>query len=91
MSKQLNTSCDFQNGLLECELPKIIVEVVLKVKTKWGKHTLIEDQHSRTEKLHLWDRTYRRVKINTRKKRMPPCTQDSNHDDTKGDSVVSTD
>ena len=50
MSKQLNASCDFQDGMLVCELPQNIVEVVLKVKTKWGKHTLIEDQYSRTEK-----------------------------------------
>ena len=73
------------------ELPKNIIEVVLKDKTKWGKHTLIEDQHSRTEKFCQWDRADRRVKINKRRKRMPQHTQDSNHDDTKGDSVESTD
>ena len=75
MSKQLNASCNFQDGLLVCELLRNIVEVVLKVKTKWGKHTLIEDQY-RTEKLHLWDRADKRVKINTRRKRMPQHAQD---------------
>ena len=49
MSKQLNTSCNFQDGLLVCKLTKDVVEVVLKVKTRWGKHTLIEDQYSRTD------------------------------------------
>ena len=91
MSKQLNASCDFQNGLLVCELPKNITEEVLKVKTKWGKHTLTEDQHSRIEKFCPWDRADRQVKTNTRGKRMSQHTQDSNHDDTKGDSVESTD
>ena len=67
MTKQLKVSCDFQDGLLVCELPKDTVEIVLKVKTRWGKHTLIEDQHSRTEKFCLWDRVNRRVKIHTRR------------------------
>ena len=48
MSKQLNASCNFQDGLLVCELAKDVVEVVLKVKTIWGKHTLIKDQYSST-------------------------------------------
>ena len=67
MTKQLKVSCDFQDGLLICELPKDTVEIVLKIKTRWGKHTLIEDQHSRTEKFCLWDRVDRRVKIHTRR------------------------
>ena len=50
MAKQLNASCSFQNGLLVCELTGGTVEVVLKVKTRWGKHTLIEDKYNRTEK-----------------------------------------
>ena len=58
---------------------------------KMGKNTLIEDQYSRTEKLHSWDRADRKVKINTRRKRMPWHTQNSNNDDTKGDSAESTD
>ena len=45
--------------------------MVLKVKTKWGKHTLIEDRYSRTEKFCPWERPDRRVKISTRRKRMP--------------------
>ena len=90
MSKQLNASCDFQDGLLVCEFPKDTVEGVLKVKTKWRKHTLIEDQYCRTEKFCSWDRADRKAKINTRRKRMPQCTQNSNDNDNKGDSVEST-
>ena len=53
MSKQLKATCDFKDGLLVCQLPNDVVKIELKVKTSWGKHTLIEDQHSRTEKYHL--------------------------------------
>ena len=91
MTKQLNASGSFQNGLLVCEHTGDIVEVVLKVKMKWGKHTLIEDRYNRMKKFCPWERADRRVKINTRRKRMPRHTQDSNSNDTRGDSVQSTD
>ena len=93
MNKQLNASCNFQNGLLVCKLTGDAVEVVLKVKTRWEKCTLHEDSYSGTEKFHPWDRADRRVRINTRRWGMPRCTQDpnSNNNDTKGDSVESTD
>ena len=70
MAKQLNASCSFQNGLLVCKLTGDAVEVVLKVKMKWGKHTLIKDQYNRTKKFHPWERADR-VKISTRRNRMP--------------------
>ena len=92
MNKQLNASCNFQSGLLVCEITGNAVEVVLKVKTRWGKHTLIEDSYNRTEKFCPWDRADRRVRIHTRRRRMPRCTQDPNSiNDTKADSVESTD
>ena len=34
--KQLNIACDFQ-GFLVCQMPKDIVEIELKIKTKWEK------------------------------------------------------
>ena len=91
MTKQLNASCSFQNGLLVCELTGDIVEVVLKIKTRWGKHTLIKDRYNRMEKFCQWERADRRIRINTRRKRMARCTQDPNSNDTRGDSVESTD
>ena len=91
MTKQLNASCSLQNGLLVCELTGGIVEVVLKVKMRWGKHTLIEDKYNRTEKFCSWERADRRVRINSRRKRMPRHTQDPNSNDTRGDSIESTD
>ena len=91
MNKQLNASCDFQDGLLVCELAKDAVKVVLKVKTKWGKYTLIEDRYSRAEKFHPWDRADRRVRIHTRSRKMPKWEQDPSSNDINGDSVESTD
>ena len=76
MAKQLNASCSFQNGLLVCELTGDAVEVVLKVKMRWGKCTLLEDCYNRTEKFCPWERAERRGKISTRRKRMPRPTQD---------------
>ena len=91
MTKQLNASCRFQNGLLVCEHNGDIVEVVLKVKTRWGEHTLIEDKYYKTEKFHPWERADRRVRINTRRKRMSRGTQDPNSNETRCASVESTD
>ena len=71
MRKQLKATCDFKDGLLVCQVPKDVVEVELKVKTRWGKHTLIEDQHSRTEKFCPWDRADRRVMIKKKKRECP--------------------
>ena len=45
----LSISCNFQ-GFLVCQIPKEVIEVELKIKTKWGKFTLHTDQHTGTEK-----------------------------------------
>ena len=50
---QLSVACDFQ-GFLVCQMPKDVVEIELKRKTKWEKFTLHTDQHTRTEKYRLW-------------------------------------
>ena len=39
--QQLNAACDFQ-GFLVCQIPKDMVEVKLKIKTKWGKFHLAQ-------------------------------------------------
>ena len=60
---------------------------------RWGKHTLIKDRYNRTEKFHPWERADRRVRINARRNKMSRHTLDpnSNDNDTRGDSVESTD
>ena len=63
MTKQLNASCSFQ----VYKRTEDIVEVILKVKMRWKKHTLIKERYSRTEKFHPWERADRRVRINNRR------------------------
>ena len=39
-----------------CDIPKDAIQLVLKIKTKLGKHTLTEDCERQTEKYRLWER-----------------------------------
>ena len=56
MTRSLNSHCDFKEGFFTCDLPVDMVELVLKVKTRHGKHTLKEDWERRTEKYRPWER-----------------------------------
>ena len=42
---------------------KDVVEVELKIKTKWGKYTLLRDFHTRTEKYRPWERANKCTRI----------------------------
>ena len=50
MARLLNSRCDFENGFFSCDLPEDAILLILKVKTKSGNHTLVEDTEKRTEK-----------------------------------------
>ena len=67
MPQQLNVSYNF-NGFLVCQIPKEVIEVELKIKTKWGKYTLLKDFHTRMEKYRPWDRGSHWVRIHSRKR-----------------------
>ena len=54
MARSLNSRCDFKNGFFTCDLPEDAVLLILKVKTKTGNHTLVEDTEKHTEKFRLW-------------------------------------
>ena len=54
MARLLNSRCDFKNGFFTCDLPEDAVLLILKVKTKTGNHTLVEDTKKQTEKFHPW-------------------------------------
>ena len=54
MARLLNSQCNFENGFFTCNLPEDSVLLILKVKTKTGKHTLVEDSEKWTEKFHTW-------------------------------------
>ena len=49
MARSLNSSCDFDNGSFTCNLPEDAVLLVVKVKTKTGNHTLVEDTEKQTK------------------------------------------
>ena len=54
MARSLNSRCNFENGFFLCDLPEDAVLLVLKVKTKTGNHTLVEDTEKQTEKFRPW-------------------------------------
>ena len=54
MARSLNSKCNFENGFFTCDLPEDAVLLVLKVKTKMGNHTLVENMEKWTEKFRPW-------------------------------------
>ena len=52
-------------------MPDHTIKLEVKVKTTWGKYTLVQDTYSQTEKYCSWDRTDRRANIDTRRRRTP--------------------
>ena len=54
MARSPNSRCDFENGFFTCDLPEDTVLLILKVKTKTGNHTLVEDMEKWTEKIRPW-------------------------------------
>ena len=54
MARLLNSRCDFKNGFFSCDLTEDAVLLILKVKTKMGNHTLVEDTEKWTEKFCPW-------------------------------------
>ena len=53
LNKSLNATCNL-DGYLFCRMPAEVLEVEIKVKTKWGKFSMFQDTHTRTEKYHTW-------------------------------------
>ena len=54
MARSLNSRCDFENGFFSCNLSEDATLLVLKIKTKTGNHTLVEDTEKWTEKFRPW-------------------------------------
>ena len=57
-SKSLNATCDL-DGYLFYRMHVDTLEVEIKVKTKWGKHTMFQNTYTHTEKFHSLDRADR--------------------------------
>ena len=54
MARSLNSRCNFDNGFFTCDLPEDAILLVVKVKTRTGNHTLVEDTEKWTEKFRPW-------------------------------------
>ena len=52
-------------------MPAEALEIEIKVKTKWGKFSLLQDIHTRTEKYRAWEKADRRSNVRTRKMKAP--------------------
>ena len=66
----MNAACDL-NGYLFCKMPAGALEVEVKVKTMWGKFSIVQDIHTRTEKYCTWEKANGRSTIKTRKRKAP--------------------
>ena len=67
MARSLNSICNFDNGFFTCNLPEDAVLLVVKVKTKTGNHTLVEDTEKQTEKFKPWKKPTKDGKTSPRK------------------------
>ena len=76
--KSLNATCDL-NEYLFCKMLERTLEVEIKVKTTWGKFTMIQNTHTRMDKYHTWEEA-QRCHVKSRKGRTP-CKAASVHAD----------
>ena len=70
LNKSLNAMC-YLDGYLFCMMPAEALEVEINFKTKWGKFSMLQETHTRTEKYHAWEKADRRSNVRTRNKRTP--------------------
>ena len=67
MARSLNSRCSFDNGFFTFNLPEDAVLLVVKVKTKTGNHTLVEDTEKWPEKFRPWKKATKDGKTSPRK------------------------
>ena len=87
-NKSLNAACDL-NGYLFCKMPKGALEVEAKVKTTWGKFTMVQDTHTRMEKYHTWEKA-QRCHIRSKKGRTPSKMTNEQTEDNASEIDVLT-
>ena len=69
-NKSLNAPCNL-DGYLFCKMLTVALEVEIKVKTTWGKFSMLQDIHTRAEKYHAWEKADGRSNVRTRKRKAP--------------------
>ena len=68
MARTLNSKCNFTEGFFACDILKDTIQLVLKIKTKLGKHTLTEDHERRTEKYRPRERHTKNNEVSSRRR-----------------------
>ena len=72
MARQLNVTCNFNTRYLIRDIPENTVEIVVKIKTTFSKHTLMEDQERSTVKYRPWRRQNQpKIRMDTKKRVAP--------------------
>ena len=67
MARSLSSRCNFKNGFFTYDLPEDAMLLVIKVKTKTGNHTLVEDTKKQTKKIRPWKKPTKDGKTSPRK------------------------
>ena len=70
--KSLNAACNL-NEYLFYKMPEGTLEVEIKVKTTWGKFTMIQNTHTRMERYHTWEKP-QQCHVKSRKGKTPHKT-----------------
>ena len=86
-NKSLNTTCNL-DGYLFCKMPVGALEVEIKVKMTWGKFSMLQDIHTRTEKYCAWEKADGRSNIRTRKRKTPHKTTNMQTKDNTSETNV---
>ena len=55
MAKDMNVHCNFLENIFTCVLLEHMTDVLLKVRTRTGKHTFREDAYTRKLKYRRWN------------------------------------
>ena len=71
-------------------MPAGALEVEVKVKTTWGKFSMVQDIHTRTEKYHMWEKADGRSTIKTRKRKAPHKMTTMQTEDNASETDVPT-
>ena len=87
-NKSLNAACNL-SGFLYCKMPAGALEVHLKVKSSWGKFTMIQDTHTNTKKYCTWEKA-QRSQIRPRKRKAPCITADMQTEDKTSETDIPT-
>ena len=82
--KSFNAACDL-NKYLFCKMPEGTLEVEVKVKTTWGKFTMVQNTHTRMEKYHTWEKA-QRCHIKSKKGRTPHKAASVHTDDNTSET-----